>query len=73
MGPGIETTSLGASQRYQDGRQAQNCYCDKYHSVDWHVRQKLDHLRASATPRRTPQIGTDFSVSKNDGWSEGNL
>jgi len=70
----IETTSLGACQRYQDGRQAQNCHCDKYHSVDWHVRQKLGHLRASANAQKKPRNWDRLPpCPKNDGWSEGNL
>ena len=38
------------SQHYKHCRQTQYCHCDKYHSVGWHVRQKIEHL--PAPPRR---------------------
>jgi hypothetical protein len=52
------------SQHYQHCRQTENCHCDKYHSVDWHVRQKLDHLlsplQSPNARRRTPKIASMF-------------
>ena len=48
------------SQHYQRSCQTQNCHCDKYHRVGWHVCQKIDHLALQpAVPnakRRTPQL-----------------
>jgi hypothetical protein len=42
---GDECTALDQpSQGYQRSHQTQNCQCDKYHRVGWHVCQKIDHL-----------------------------
>jgi hypothetical protein len=55
------------SQYYQHCRQTENCHCDKYHSVGWHVRQKLDHLlsplQSPNARRTTPKIA---SMTKGD-------
>jgi hypothetical protein len=47
--PGCSAVS---SQHYQRSCQTENRHCDKYHSVGWHVRQKIDHLPAPLQSRR---------------------
>ena len=50
--------SAVSAQHYQRPCQTENRHCDKYHSVGWHVRQKLDHLPAPLQSRRRQKKNT---------------